>query len=202
MVTRLRMPLSGDTVLRILRATPLTAQSAPRVLGMDDFALRKGRIYGTVLVDLEQHRPVDLLPERTAETVTTWLRAHPEVEVIARDRAQDYARGAAEGAPHATQVADRFHLMCNLHEVLTRYLQRVAPALRRVLTSEPAAAPLVTTETPKTTTAARRAVRISRACGARFETRAFLARVLSSPSGSMPTATALPWGSRRLPPGL
>jgi transposase len=139
MATRLRMPLSGDTVLRMLRRTPAPAPPTPRVLGMDDFALRKGRVYGTIFVDLEQHRPVDLLPERTAAMVATWLRAHPGVEVIARDRAQDYARGAAEGAPEATQVADRFHLLCNLRDVLTRYLQRITPALRRVLASASAA---------------------------------------------------------------
>jgi transposase len=141
MATRLRMPVSGDTVLRMLRRTPAPAQHTPRVLGIDDFALRKGRVSGTILVDLEQHRPVDLLSERTAETVATWLRAHPGVAIIARDRAQDYARGAAEGAPEATQVTDRFHLLCNLHEVVKRYLQRITPALRRVLVSTSATVP-------------------------------------------------------------
>jgi transposase len=141
MATRLRMPLSGDTVLRILHRTPASMPPTPRVLGIDDFALRKGRVYGTILVDLERRRPVDLLPERTAETVATWLRDHPGVEIIARDRALDYARGATEGAPQATQVADRFHLLCNLHEVLTRYLQRITPALRRLLARASVAAP-------------------------------------------------------------
>jgi transposase len=137
--TRLRMPVSGDTVLRIVRRPSASALPTPRVLGIDDFALRKGRVYGTVLVDLERHRPVDLLPERTAEAVATWLHDHPGVEVIARDRSQDYARGAAEGAPAATQVADRFHLLCNLTEVLTRYLQRISPTLRRTLADAAAA---------------------------------------------------------------
>src|SRR5215471_17134803 len=139
MATRLRMPLSGDTVLRILHRTPAPTPPTPRVLGIDDFALRKGRVYGTILVDLERRRPVDLLPERTAETVATWLRDHPGVDIIARDRAQDYARGATVGAPEATQVADRFHLLCNLHDVLTRSLQRSTPPLRRVRASAPAA---------------------------------------------------------------
>jgi transposase len=151
MAIRLRMPLSGDTVLRMLHRTPLTSRPTPRVLGIDDFALRKGRVYGTILVDLEHRRPVDLLPERTAETVATWLRDHPGVEIIARDRAQDYARGAAAGAPEAIQVADRFHLLGNLHEVLTRYLQRRTPALRQILTSELSMASPGTPETPSTT---------------------------------------------------
>jgi transposase len=145
------MPLSSDTVLRILHRTPTPAQPAPRVLGIDDFALRKGRVYGTILVDLEQQRPVELLPERTAETVATWLRDHPGIEVIARDRASDYARGATAGAPQATQVADRFHLLCNLREALTRSLQRITPALRRVLASEPAPASPAAPERPAAT---------------------------------------------------
>ena len=95
MATRLRMPLSGDTVLRVLHSTPAPTPPTPRVLGIDDFALRKGRVYGTILVDLERRRPVDLLPERTAETNATWFRDHTGLEIIARDSSQDYDRAAA-----------------------------------------------------------------------------------------------------------
>jgi len=149
MATRLRMALSGDTVLRILHRPPAPPPPTPRVLGIDDCALRKGRVYGTILVDLERRRPVDLLPERTAETVATWVRDHPGVDIMARDRAQDCTRGATEGAPEATQVADRFHLLCNLHEVLTRYGQRITPARRRVLAREPAATSPAIPEVPE-----------------------------------------------------
>ncbi len=133
LATRLQMRRSGDTLLRILRATPPPEVPPPTAIGIDDFALRKGRVYGTIVVDLERRQPIDLLPDRTEQTVAARLRAGPPVAVVARDRSQEYARGVTAGAPEATQVADRFHLLSSLREAVERYLHRIRPELRRVL---------------------------------------------------------------------
>jgi transposase len=116
------MPTSADTVLRLVRALPLPASETPRAVGVDDWALKKGQTYGTILVDLETRRVADLLPDRTAPTLAAWLQARGSVEVIARDRSSEYARGATLGAPDAVQVADRWHLLDNLRQMFARWL--------------------------------------------------------------------------------
>ncbi len=120
----LGMPISARSLLRVVHSAPLPTTELARVIAIDDWAWRKGQRYGTVIVDLERHQPIDLLPDRAAETVVAWLRAHPRIEVIARDRGVMYIDGATRGAPEALQVVDRWHMAKNLGEALERLFVR------------------------------------------------------------------------------
>jgi len=122
--------ISPDTLLRIIRHTSQDNYSTPRYLGVDDWAMRKGRKYGTILVDLERHTVVDLLPDRTSAVLETWLKAHPGVELITRDRSGSYSEGATRGAPNAIQIADRFHLLANLTDILKKIIERNSEVLK------------------------------------------------------------------------
>jgi len=118
----LALPTSPATLLRLLRSVPIAPPAELRTIGVDAWAWRKGVRYGTIIVDLERHRVAALLPERDADHVATWVAAHPTITVVSRDRSSIYTDAVTRGAPQATQVADRFHLLCNLGESLETFL--------------------------------------------------------------------------------
>jgi transposase len=126
----------ASTLLYHVLSLPDDLALKVRILGVDDWSWKKGRRDGTILVDLEKRKIIDLLPDRSSATFAQWLRAHPEVEIISRNRGADFAAGAREGAPQARQIADRFHLVRNLSEVLQPLLARCRTEIRRAKQEE------------------------------------------------------------------
>ncbi|MFC9398066.1 ISL3 family transposase [Streptomyces sp. NPDC057027] len=130
--------VSRMTVLRLVMALPDPGWASPRVLGILEFATRKGRRYGTILVDCETHQPLDLLPDRDADSVAAWLREHPGIEVICRGRATVPADGAREGAPQAQHCADKWNVWHNFGEVVERLVSHHRALLRDLIEPQPA----------------------------------------------------------------
>ena len=118
LAVRLGLPSSPATLLRLVQAAPPPPALAPRIIGVDAWAWRRGQRYGTILVNLEDHQVLDLLPERSAESLAAWLAQHPTVTLVWRDRSALYADGIRRGAPTAVQVVDRFHLVQNRREAV------------------------------------------------------------------------------------
>jgi transposase len=146
---KLAIPTSPDTLLRRVKAAPDEPLSPPRFVGIDDWAIRKGQHYGTILIDLERRRVIDILPGRDGVALKTWLQEHPGVEVITRDRWSAFAQAAKEGAPAAKQVADRWHLLKNLREAVERILDRFSSQITTI--AQQTAATEVTSQAPAAT---------------------------------------------------
>ena len=128
----LAVPISRPSLLRLVRQQPLPVTDELRVVGIDDWAICRGQHYGTIVVDLESHQPVALFAGRDAETVADWLAQYPTIDVVSRDRAGGYAEGAEKGAPQSIQVADRFHLLSNLSDLLKRLFNHHRQAIQTI----------------------------------------------------------------------
>src|SRR6266702_166400 len=130
---KLSYPGSPDTILRLVKRADLPAASSPRVVGLDDWSWKRRLRYGTLICDLESRKPLNVLPDRSVETVSAWFEKHPSVEIVSRDRSSEYAAAIKKGAPQAIEVADRWHLGKNLAESIETLLARCRAEIRRAL---------------------------------------------------------------------
>ncbi|HEX4207018.1 MAG TPA: ISL3 family transposase [Ktedonobacteraceae bacterium] len=133
LASRLGITTSWMTIVRRIMAKPSKPAESVACLGIDDFSFLRGRIFGTVLVGLDTHQVIDLLPDRQAETATTWMQTYLEITHVSRDRGSEYASAASTGVPQAVQVADRFHVCKNLSEAVQLLLARVLSEMKGAL---------------------------------------------------------------------
>jgi transposase len=160
---RLGIKTSWMTVLRRIMALPREPVEQVRELGIDDFAWKRGRKWGTILVDMQSHQVIDILPDRSAETAAAWIATHPEIELVSRDRGGDYASAVKTSAPQAVQCADRFHVLKNLGEALEGLLARHLAARRRGQAEKSFAPPLSEVQAKQPPRRHRKAAELSQA---------------------------------------
>jgi transposase len=202
----LGLQTSPDSLIRCIRRTAAAEPPTVRVLGVDDWAQRKGHTYGTILVDLERRSVVDLLPDREAETLAAWLTEHPSVEVVSRDRSRAYANGITLGAPHAIQVADRWHLLKNITDALERLVKRLRRQPRHHRYSSPTPSGANNFETGPGQWAEHYQQALTQVQESRWRNRLLphLPRARDTPQATAspppPLVSALPARLRRLPP--
>lgn len=128
----MNIPVSSSTLVRLIHQQPIARPSMPKVLGIDDWAFKKGLLYGTVIVDLEKNKIIDLLPDREASSVASWLKDHPGVEVVSRDRYVNFANGIKQASASIVHVADRWHLIKNLGDAMQKVLDRNIASLKMI----------------------------------------------------------------------
>jgi hypothetical protein len=128
----LAMPTTAKTLIRHVLELPLPKEGSVRMVGIDEWAWKKGSHYGTILVDLERRRVTALLPEREVSSSTAWFKKHPEVEIVSRDRGKIFRAAASAGAPQAKQIVDRFHLQKNCGEALEKFFSHRKRLLKKV----------------------------------------------------------------------